>query len=355
MTAPTGSRDSALTRRSRPLALRRAAQVPLGVAGIALGIGLLIGLLRSVNLARLGSDFRRADYLYLLLAVPAFAANLLLKVPRWALLYGEDAPPWDTLFGGINVGYAVNTILPARLGDLVRAYWVRDRAGLSMVQTLSTIALERVADGLAVLSLFVILAPTVAFPSNLRGSALAAGALFVAVLLAMLALAYSVNRDNRLSRLLSRLETGRGAIVARVIRQLATGLRALHSVRAVVLLIVYTALIWAANAALLWLIVRAFHLQAPFTAGLLGNSVVSLGMTVPSTPGYIGIFDYLIVITLGLYGIAKTPALAVALVFHAIAFVPVTIIGLIYMARRGARLTAEMLRAGLQRREDGMS
>lgn len=330
---------------SRRVSFRFLSQLTLIVAGMGLGIGLIVLLLRSVDLGQLGNAFARVDYLYLSLALVAFAVNLLVKVPRWALLLGDEAPGFDTLFGAINVGYAVNSLLPARLGDIVRAYWVRDRAGLPMVRTLSTIALERVADGITVLLLFLILAPTVALPSGLRGSALGAGLLFVVVLVAMVLLAYGSTRDNRFSRFLATVESGRWGIVARVIRQVAGGLRALRSARTVVLLIVYTGVIWGANALLLWLVVRAFHLNAPLAAGVLGNSVVSLGMTVPSTPGYIGVFDYLIVVTLGLYGIHKTPALAAALVFHAIAFVPVTVIGIVYLARAGVRMTAEMLRS----------
>lgn len=335
----------------RPAYIRLASRALLLLAGIALGAGLIVVLLRSVNLAQLGSDFAHVDPFLLVLAGCAFVVNLVLKVPRWALLLGEDAPGFDTLFGAINVGYAVNTLLPARLGDIVRAYWVRDRAGLPMMRTLSTIALERVADGIAVLVLFLILAPTVAFPASLRGSALAAGALFVVVLIVMLVLAYSSTRETRIARLLTKLETTRWALLARVIRQISVGLQVLHSKRSVALLALYTALIWGANALLLWLVVRAFHIDAPFAAGVLGNSVVSLGMTVPSTPGYIGVFDYLIVITLGLYGVHRTPALAAALVFHAIAFIPVTVIGIVYIARAGLRVSAQMLRAGAGERE----
>jgi uncharacterized protein (TIRG00374 family) len=312
---------------------------------MALGIGLIVLLLRSVDPGQLGNAFGRVDYLYLSLALVAFAVNLLVKVPRWALLLGDDAPGFDTLFGAINVGYAINSLLPARLGDLVRAYWVRDRAGLPMVRTLSTIALERVADGITVLLLFLVLAPTVKLPSGLHGSALGAGLVFVLALIAMVLLAYGSTRENRFSRFLTAIESGRWGIVTRVVRQVATGLRALRSVRTVVLLIFYTAIIWGANALLLWLVVLAFHLNAPFAAGVLGNSVVSLGMTIPSTPGYIGVFDYLIVVTLGLYGIHRTPALAAALVFHAIAFVPVTVIGIVYIARAGIRMTVQMLRS----------
>jgi uncharacterized protein (TIRG00374 family) len=319
-------------------------RVLLLLAGFGLGVGLVVYLLSSVDLGQLGNDFSNADYRLLALALVAFAVNLLMKVPRWALLYGEDAPGWDALFGGINVGYAVNALLPARLGDLVRAYWVRDRSGISMVRTLATIAVERAADGVAVLIMFLAVAPTVALPASTRRAALVAGGLFVAALVVMVVLAFFSTGENWFSRFLTRLEDGRGAIVSRTVRQVSTGLSALRSRRSIALLLLYTAIIWGSNAVLLWLIILAFHVDAPFAAGVLGNAVVSLGMTVPSTPGYIGVFDGLIVLTLGLYNVARTPALAVAFMFHAIGFIPVTVIGIIYIARAGMGRTLQMVR-----------
>jgi uncharacterized membrane protein YbhN (UPF0104 family) len=91
-------------------------------------------------------------------------------------------------------------------------------------------------------------------------------------------------------------------------------------------------------------VLRAFHIDAPLTAGILLTAVLNLGMSVPSSPGYLGVFDFLMVLTLGLYGVHRTPALAAALAFHAIAFVPVTIIGLVYIVRSGLQVTLEMLK-----------
>jgi uncharacterized protein (TIRG00374 family) len=333
-----------LSLRKSPL-VRLLPRILLLLAGMALGVGLIVYLLRSVNLAQLGASFAHVDYLVLALTIPFFAANLLLKVPRWALLFGDEAPGFDTLFGAINVGYSVNALLPARLGDLVRAYWVRERSGLSMVRTLSTIALERVLDGITVLALVLVLAPTVALPPRVRDSAFAAGVLFVLVLAVMIVLAYLSDRENQFTRMLLRLEMGRGAIVAHAVRQIAVGLRALHSGRTVGLVVLYTLAIWGSNCVILWLVVRAFHINAPFAAGVLGTAVVNLAMALPSTPGYLGVFDYFTVVTLGLYGVKRAPAVAAALIFHAIAFIPVTVIGIIYIARAGFQTTAQMVRS----------
>lgn len=331
-------------------------RVALLIAGTCLGIVLLVLLLRSVNRDQLGNDFSDVDVRFLLIAIVPFSLNLVLKVPRWSLLYGRERPTWDTLFGGMNVGYAVNSLLPLRLGEIVRAYWVRDRSGIGMVRTLSTIALERVIDGVTLIVLLLILAPTVAFPQKILGPAIAVGVAFTAVLVAMIALVYGSTRDQHpLARLIARLEEGRWATAGRVIRQSMAGLQVLGSRKAILLLAMYTSLIWASNSVLVWLVLRAFHIEVPITAGILMTAVLNLGMAVPSSPGYVGVYDYLFVLMLDLYGIAKTPALAAGLAMHVIAFVPVTIIGIVYIVRAGLQLTLGMLRSSASRSGQNVS
>ncbi|GAC1507535.1 MAG: hypothetical protein NVS2B16_02920 [Chloroflexota bacterium] len=316
------------------------------LTGTGIGVLLLVLLLRSVHLDRLGVAFSRVDPVPLALALPFLLVTFGVKVPRWALLYGRESPRWDTLFGAMNVGYAINALLPARLGEVVRAYWIRDRAGISMVRTLSTIALERVSDGLILVVFVLITAPTVAFPGRLLGSALFVGSAFVVALAGMIVLAYgSTDDDHLLSRFLSRLESGHLAFLGRILRQTVSGLQALRNWQAVALLAFYTAIIWLANSLLLWFVLRAFQIDVPVSAAILLTGVLNLGMAVPSTPGYVGVFEYLMILVLGLYSVKEAPAVAAALGFHAIAFVPVTIIGLVYIARAGYETTLEMLQA----------
>jgi glycosyltransferase 2 family protein len=315
------------------------------IGGTVLGVVLFVLLLRSVDLGRLGSDFSNAEYAVLIIAAPLFLINFFLRIPRWGLLFGKDPPNFDTLFGATNVGYAINFLLPARLGDIVRAYWIRDRTDYGMFQTLSTIALERVTDGMTLVLLLVIMAPTVAFPRKLLGPALLVGAGFVVAFVVMMVLAYGATRDGHpLSRFLTRLEAGRGAVIAGIVRQLAAGLRVLHSTRAILLLVGYTAGIWASNSILLWLVLKAFHIEVPVTAGFLLTAVLNLGMAVPSTPGYIGVYDFLFVLMFQLYHMPKKPALAAALGMHAIAFIPFAVVGIVYLARAGVQMTGQLIR-----------
>ena len=94
-------------------------------------------------------------------------------------------------------------------------------------------------------------------------------------------------------------------------------------------------IIWADIAVYYWIVLLAFDQTQPFVAGLAVSSVTALGMTVPSSPGYIGVFEGLARATMeGLFGMGKETALGYALVAHAIVYVALTLLGLAGMAQQ---------------------
>jgi uncharacterized membrane protein YbhN (UPF0104 family) len=96
----------------------------------------------------------------------------------------------------------------------------------------------------------------------------------------------------------------------------------------------WSALIWGVISVYYWMILLAFEPAQPFGAGLAVTSVTALGMTVPSSPGYIGVFELLTRETLVLFGMAPEPALSYALVAHAIVYFAYILLGLAGMVRQ---------------------
>ncbi len=313
------------------------------VAGLVLGVGLLVLLLRTVSGDVLASAFAHVDYTYLLIALVPFLLTFGIKVTRWGLLFGQDSPTWWTLFGAISVGYGVNTVLPLRLGEVVTAYWVRDRSRVGMARALGTIAVERITDGVAVLLILVVFAPTVAFPRALVAPTIVVGGLMVAGLAALVVVALmSAPEAGWAQRIIARFRETPLRVVVEMLGQALTGVRALRDPGALSLYLAYTVIIWVSNSVLFWLLVRAFHLDVPLSAGFLLTGVLFLGMAVPSSPGYLGVFDYLMVLTLSLYDVRHGPAVAAALAAHFINFVPVTVVGLLLLARHGETLVLSL-------------
>jgi uncharacterized membrane protein YbhN (UPF0104 family) len=88
---------------------------------------------------------------------------------------------------------------------------------------------------------------------------------------------------------------------------------------------------------------EAFSLGLPFHAGFLVLAIITVLLVLPSTPGYVGPFQYGTVVALGLFSVSKAEALSLSILYHAVNYVPITAVGLAYLA--ALNLTLGELRA----------
>jgi uncharacterized protein (TIRG00374 family) len=113
----------------------------------------------------------------------------------------------------------------------------------------------------------------------------------------------------------------------------ASGLSILRSPRRFAVVFVWTALHWLLNAFAFWCGFRAVAIEISPFAALVVQGFVAILVAVPSTPGYAGVFEFASVTALDLYGVDATEALAWALGYHVLTFIPLTLIGLVYFSR----------------------
>ena len=125
--------------------------------GMALSVGLIALFLLTVDLGRMADALADANYIYLIPGVGSYMVSVLFRTFRWRVLLGHLAQVRAArLYPVVVVGYMANNLLPLRLGELVRSYYVGEREGLSKTSALATIMVERVLDALVLL--FFILA-----------------------------------------------------------------------------------------------------------------------------------------------------------------------------------------------------
>jgi len=115
---------------------------------------------------------------------------------------------------------------------------------------------------------------------------------------------------------------------------LIDGLSGITTLRLGPPLLLWSVAIWAVISGFYWLVLLAFDPNAPFVAGLAVASVTALGMTIPSSPGYIGVFEVLARETMVIFGMVPETALSYALVAHAIVYIVYTFLGLVSMAQQ---------------------
>jgi len=279
----------------------------------------------------------------LFLPVPVLLlANFILRAVRWQALFPDAIRPRASgAFIALMAGYLFNNLLPARAGELVRVHMVGRREQLPRSAALGTVVVERTLDLLVLLALlsFVLVS------QPLPGWAAHAGRVVAVLALAALGLILVLGwqGERMVSLLVPRLRFAPEALRQRLdvssrafVGGVSAVLRASHLARFVVI----TALIWALELGVVSLIARAFELPLGPVNVLFVMLAVSLGTMVPSSPGYLGTFEFFGLSALALLGISGAPALGFALTLHAVLLLGSSVVGAACVAWNGWRRSA---------------
>lgn len=313
-----------------------AVRSPFFWLGMLTSAGALFLAFRGLHWSEVGEAFREADYLFLVPALAVMLFSLVVRAVRWAVLFHPlSGLRLTNLFGTMNVGYALSNVLPFRVGELARAYLVGEVEGVSKARALSTIAVERIADVLTVILILLFLLPFIDAPAWATGPALflGLGVLILAAALAMLAMAHG--RAMRVVERVSLVVPERWREdVRRVADSLIRGFAVLSKPGQLVRLQATSALAWVSSAAIMYLVMLAFNLGVPFTAALFVMVATSLGMVVPSSPGYVGVFHAIAIESLvNVFDVDRNAAASYALAQHAILYLVPIVIAAVYLWR----------------------
>jgi hypothetical protein len=322
---------------------------------ISVSLGLAAFLLwlffRNLDLAELGRTISAAHPGWLAFALAITLANLPHRSWRWTrLLHHAQRIPQRDAFSATCIGFAATVLLPARAGEIVRPAVLSRRTGLPFAPSLASIAVERLIDLVVVVLLFVVYAAGGWAPADLspeahgrlellRRSAFVVGAGTLAVFGALALLAARPHLAERVLEPLGRFLPSR--IAPRVVGLLRSFLGGLASIRTgedAAVMTVSSVAMWLLNALQFHAVMRAFDVVLPFPASFFVLTWAVLGLAVP-TPGGVGGYHAAVAYSLtGFYGVAAAPAAATALVTHAVAFVPVTLLGVGFLAGSGLTL-----------------
>ena len=310
--------------------------------GIGISIFLLYFLFRKVDIRQLLAAFTEMDYRYLPAAVTVTFAGYYLRAVRWKyLLIPIKNTAMRNLFPATIIGYMANNILPARLGEIVRAYVLGDKEQIEKSAVFATLVLDRLLDGLSVLILLVITLFTIKLPTGMAGVQESlvyggyvslAACLLLAVFLAVIKLNMSwvLLFIGRLLKPFPERFTGK---VLPLLGSFIDGIRFSSRPLHIMALCVSSAVIWAMAVWTVDLALHAFGIALPVTAVMFILIFLVIAVMVPASPGSVGTYHFACVYALMTFNLPKEKALSVALVIHAINFFPVIFLGLYYLVR----------------------
>jgi glycosyltransferase 2 family protein len=304
----------------------------------AISAGLLLLVINSVRgeAGQLTAALGGADWRLIVPAIGLYFVGVWLRSARWGLLLPEHAVKTSTLFRTLVIGFTVNNLLPLRMGEVARAYLLARWCRIPYGTTVASLVVERVLDGLSLAILLLIALTLVpAAPGYLLvvGVLAAIGFLTGAALLALAA--WRASGIMAVAGFFTRLLPARfGAPIAGLAANFARSLALVHSPVRLARLLGLSLLAWCLELGLFFVLLLSFSLPASYPLALLVGSAANFATLVPSSPGYAGTFDgVLIKVLQDVAGIASGPAAAYDLVVHATLFLPVVVLGTLLLWR----------------------
>jgi glycosyltransferase 2 family protein len=326
--------------------------------GLGVTVAFLAWAVRGTHWTEVLAGLRAVDPLLLALAVVLATLTFPIRLVRWRVILRDrdeaPLPSWP-LWHAVAIGFMANNILPARAGEFALAYVASRQVPVRFTTALASIAVERVFDALVMLGLMALAIASPSFPrtSTLMGTPLSRlagrtavlfGGLFVVLLVVVLRPAPWLALFERLTRAV--LPSRLAERLASLAEGLVAGLEVLKRPGRFAAMLFWSLVLWLVNAASFAVCFRAFGFPVPAEGALLLQGVIGFGVALPSSPGFVGVFEVATKATLAVYGIDATRALSYAVGYHVSTFLPITLLGLYSLSRMRLHLAELRARVG---------
>lgn len=287
--------------------------------GIGISAIFLYFALKSIEIEKVLQAFGEINYIYLFPVIFFTILTYVVRAWRWRYFFRHiKIISFSSLFSAVIIGFMANNILPARIGELVRAYCIGKKENISKSMSFATIVLERIFDGFSLLFLFVITLLLYPFPEEIRKI----GYLFAAVYVVAAGTLISIKIWNQqaikiVDFLCSYLPKRMRASIRGYAHSFISGLDVLKNGWDVFLILFYSIILWTISAISFYFMLLGCHLgQLSFLAALFILIVIAIGIAIPAAPGAVGTFQYFSMLGLAVFGIDKNVGITFSIVLH---------------------------------------
>lgn len=317
--------------------------------GIGVSIFFMGLLLRKIDFQKLAAAMQTMDYRFLVPVVLFTFASYFLRAVRWKfLLISEKNISLKSLYPATIIGYMANNLLPARLGEFVRAYVLAQREGLETPAVFASLVIDRLFDGFTVILMLLVTLFALRLPQGMADAetALKVGGmvtflLYCAVIIFLFLLKRQTMKTLAFVKLIlkpfplrfsDRLIPLLGSFIA--------GIRMSSRGGHIAAILITSVLIWTFAVLPVDMILQAFGIHLPITASMFIMVLLVFAVMVPASPGFIGTYHYACFKGLSAFGIAESTSISIALVIHGSAFFPVIIAGFYHLWSEKLSLSA---------------
>ena len=287
-------------------------------------------VLRGINFSEVAACFRSIQYLYLIPVLLMVLGNLYLRSYRWGIMIDNliSLDQW-TLFRFSAIGFMAIGVLPARLGEFVRPYLVKQHSGVKMSATMATVVLERIFDLLTLMVFLFIVLIKIPLPPEIFKAGITM--LTISLILLTVFIILGTKRDfsgRIIARVMGLLPDRIGKPAVRLADSFLEGLQLLPDVKKTIWVLLLSLAIWLLQGLSNYCMFYAFAMNLSIYNAFAILAIVALGVMIPAAPGFIGTYHYACVLGLTAFGIAKSEALSYAVALHFMQMAPAILTGL---------------------------
>jgi uncharacterized protein (TIRG00374 family) len=318
--------------RENSVSIRRVSKFAIGAVGFVLS-GLTLWLVfRDIEVAKLLAMTGRIRFMPLLGALALYWA---MMVSVRAAFIGYLLKPIGRI--GLNkayryicIGYLANNVLPFRMGEVVRTGGIAGVSGIRFSSVVGSLAIERLLDMSMMIVLFVVATQVAPLPAGVRMGIMTTGSLLVATVIVFAVLARRDLREIQHTK-----KNQLKSIIWNLFVRFTVGLKRFGTSREILVAVGFSAVIWGFAIAVIMLRLMAFDLEPSIPVGLVLLASIAFGVSLPSAPGYVGVYHAFAAGALILFGVDEEVAVGFAIFSHAADIIPSVVFGIVSMVLEG--------------------
>jgi hypothetical protein len=307
------------------------------VFGLAVSIILLYFALRGIEFHQIWATLKKTNPALAFIPLVFIACAVCLSSHKWAKIAGSDVRFRETAVAML-IGLFINNVLPARLGEVAKGYVLSRKTKLSFTYSLASVALDHFFDITALLLIALLFFPRAHLPPAIsEGISVVIGVLLCCVVMIIL-----LSRGGFADRLSARFTKIEGSFLSRFggrIIEVQENLKRISSPLTIIYLLIVAACTCLSMSMALYFVILALGIHSvSFKAIPFVYAFLCFGVSIPSSPGYVGVYQFVLVYLLSIFGVPKHEGFAISVIYHVSWYVPYTVVGFFFSLREHLRV-----------------
>jgi len=281
--------------------------------------------------------FSRVNPLFILPIIPIYLLSFVIRAYRWKTFLSGENLKFMSLLSSIFIGFSLNCILPARAGEIYRAYFFSKKENLNRTKVFTSVILERFFDGFVLFTILVAVIYLVHKSALFFNIAYLAGLIFLGglgALMIIVKLQQSGNKREKIKSFLLKIGEKRETAINKafsVINSFFEGLKTLDSYRILFKIVSLTFLIWVLEGSIVFLVIKSFGIDITYLGAFLVLTVTAFSSLIPAGPAAIGPYQWGYIIALNAFNIQTELAFAISIVNQLILILIILSAGVYFM------------------------